>query len=122
MWPRHYTGSPNKPAPSRNNGRKPAFGTNDGNGKIDKFRGNGVEHAKKSEKSKGQKMSKSQKSVKSQKLSKPGKFKGEKPKKPSKIGNSPNFNAKDSGPSLLIPGARETFNRLRLIFNKIQIF
>ena len=57
----------------------------------------GVEIAKKSGKSKGQKMSKSQKLAKSRILSKSGKSKGEKLKKPSKSGNSPNFDAKDSG-------------------------
>ena len=49
----------------------------------------GVEVAKKSRKSKSQKMSQSQKSAKSKKL--------------SKSGNSPNFNAKNSGLSFLTP-------------------
>ena len=60
----------------------------------------------------------------SQKLSKSGNSKGKKSaksKKPSKSGNSPNFNAKEAGPSFLIPGAREAFNRLRLAFTKAPI-
>ena len=64
-----------------------------------------VEIAKKSRKSKGQKTSKSQKSSKS------GKSKGEKSKKSLKSGNSPNFDAKNSGPSFLTPKARSAFNR-----------
>ena len=47
------TGSPDKPAPSMNNGNKLASGRNDGNGKVDRFSGDGVEYAKKSEKLKG---------------------------------------------------------------------
>ena len=69
------TGSPNKPALSRNDGSKsassrndnsrPASGRNDGNGKVDRIGvgGNGVKYAKKSEKmSKSRKLSKSGKS------------------------------------------------------------
>ena len=52
-------------------------------------------------------MSKFQKSAKSKKL--------------SKSGNLPNFDAKDSGPSFLIPKARTTFNRLWLAFTKALI-
>ena len=51
------------------------------------------------------------KSAKSRKSSKSGKSKGEKSKKPPKSGNSPNFNTKDIGPSFLIPGTKEAFNR-----------
>ena len=91
---------PDKPALSRNNSNKPASGKNDGDDEVDKFGGNGMEHAKKSGKSKSQKTSKSQKSYKS------GKSKSEKPKKLSKSGNSPNFDAKNSGPSFLTPEAR----------------
>ena len=73
------TGSPDEPVFSRNNGSRstssnnddsrPAFGRNDGNGKVNGFGvgRNGVEHAKKSEKSKSKKMFKSQKSSKSEK-------------------------------------------------------
>ena len=115
----------NKSAPSRNNGSKsassknndsrPASGKNDGNGKVNGFNSDGVEHAKKSGKSKGQK------SAKSQKLSKSGKSKGEKSKKPPKSGNSPNFDAKDTGPNFLTPEARSAFNRLRLAFTEAPI-
>ena len=63
----------------------------------------------------------SQKSAKSWKLSKSGKSKGEKSKKPSTSGNSPKFDAKDSGPSFLTPKARSAFNRLWLAFTKAPI-
>ena len=76
----------------------------------------GVEIAKKSGKLKGQKTSKSQK------LSKSRKSKGEKSKKLSKSGNSPNFDAKDSGPSFLTPKARSAFNCLQLAFTKPRFF
>ena len=109
------TGSLNEPTPSRNDGSKPASGENDSNGEIDKFGGDGVEHAKKSGKSKGQKSAKSRKSSKS------GKSKGEKPKKPSKSGNSLNFGATESGPSFFTPKARSAFNRLRLAFTEAPI-
>ena len=69
----------NEPAPSRNDGSRsassknkdsrPASGKNDGNGEIDRFGGDSVEHAKKSGKSKGQKTSKSRKLAKSGKNS-----------------------------------------------------
>ena len=58
---------------------------------------------------------KTEKTSKGQKLSKSGNSKGKKlakSKKPSKSGNSPNFNAKNSGPSFLILKARAAFNRL----------
>ena len=45
------TGSPDKPAPSKNNGSRPVSGKNNGNGEVDEFSDNGVEHAKKSGKS-----------------------------------------------------------------------
>ena len=102
------TESPNEPAPSRNNGSKPASGRNDGDGEIDKIGGDGVEHAKKSGKSKDQKTSKSQKLAKSGKNS-------------SKCKNSPNFDATEAGPSFLTPKARSAFNRLRLAFTKALI-
>ena len=114
----------NKPAPSRNNGsrsafgrnndRRPAYGRNEGDGEVDGFGGR-VEHAKKSGKSK------SQESAKSQKLSKLGKSKGEKSKKPPKCGYLPNFDAKNTGPNFLTPKARSAFNRLRLAFTKAPI-
>ena len=64
------TGSPDEPAPSKNNGSKsasnrnnnsrPVFKRNNGNNKINEFGiGDGVKYAKKSRKSKGQKLSKS---------------------------------------------------------------
>ena len=122
------TGSPDKPAPSRNNGSRlasnrknnsrPASGKNDGNGKINGFgvSGNSVEHAKKSGKSKSEKTSKFQKSSKS------GKSKGEKTsksrnsaksgKKLLKSGNSINFDATEDRPKFLTPDVRTTFNYL----------
>ena len=80
-----------------------------------------VKIAKKFGKSKGQKTFKSQKLAKSQKLSKLGKSKGEKLIKLSNSGNSSNFDAKKSGPSILTPKARLAFNRLRLAFTKAVI-
>ena len=68
----------------------------------------GVKIAKKLEKSKGQKLSKSQKPAKTG-------------KNLLKSGNSPNFDAKDSGPSFLTPKARAAFNDLRLTFTKAPI-
>ena len=103
-------------ASSKNDDSRPASGKNDSNGEVNRFGGDGVEHAKKSGKSK------SQKSAKSQKLSKSGKSKDEKSKKRSKSGNLPNFDAKDTGPSFLTPKARSAFNRLRLVFTKAPIF
>ena len=108
----------NKPAPSRNNGsrstfsrnnnKRPASEKNNGNGEVNRFNGDGVEHAKKSWKSKGQKTSKSRKSTKSRKNS-------------SKSENSPNFGATKTGLSFLTPGAREAFNHLRLAFTEAPI-
>ena len=40
----------NKPASSRNNDSKPASGKNNGNGEVNRFDGNGVEHTRKSRK------------------------------------------------------------------------
>ena len=116
----------NEPAPSRNDGSRsassrnnnsrPAFGRNDGNGEVDGFGGDSVEHAKKSGNPKGQNLAKSRKSSKSKKS------KGEKSKKPPKSGNSPNFGVTETGPSFLTPKARIAFNRLRLAFTKAPIF
>ena len=67
---------------------------------------------------------KSGKSSKGLKLSKSGNSKGKKlakSKKPSKSGNSPNFDAKEAGPGFLNPEARAAFNRLRLAFTKAPI-
>ena len=121
----------NKPAPSRNNGSgsassrnnnsRQASGRNDGDVKVNRFGGDSVKHAKKSEKSKGQKKSKSQKSAKPQKLSKSRKSKGKKSKKPPKSGNLPNFDAKNSGPNFLTLKTRSAFNHLRLAFTKAPI-
>ena len=63
------TRSHDEPAPSKNNGSRPASGRNDGDDEVDEYGGDGVEHAKKSEKSKSQKTSKSQKLAKSGKNS-----------------------------------------------------
>ena len=114
----------NEPAPSRNDGSRsassrnndsrPASGRNEDDGEVDRF-GGGVEHAKKSGKSK------SPKSAKSQKSSKSRKSKSKKSKKPPKSGNSPNFDAKNTGPSFLTPGAKEAFNHLQLAFTKAPI-
>ena len=108
----------NEPAPSRNDGSRsassrnddsrPASGRNDGDGEVDGFGGDGVEHAKKSGKSKGQKM------PKFRKLSKSG-------KNSSKSGNSPNSGATETGPSFLTPEARSAFNHLWLAFTKAPI-
>ena len=76
----------------------------------------GVEITKKSGKLKGEK------SAKSWKLSKSGKSKGEKSKKTPKSGNSPNFDAKNTGPSFLTPKARSASNRLQSAFTKVPIF
>ena len=101
------TGSPNKPALSKNNGNrsassrnnnsKPASGRNNGDGEADGLGvgENGVEYAKKSEKT-----------SKSRKLSKSG-------KKLSKSGNSTNSDATEDGPKFLTLDARTAFNRLR---------
>ena len=101
-------------ASNRNNNSRPIFERNDGNGKVDGFSSDGVEHDKKSEKSKCQKFDKSQKLSKFQKSAKSG-------KKLSKSGNLSNFGAKKAGPSFLTPGAKETFNHLRLAFTKAPI-
>ena len=114
------TGSPDKPALSRNDGSRsassrnddsrPASGRNDGDGEVDKFGvgRNGMEHAKKSGKSKSEKTSKSQN------LAKSG-------KKLLKSGNSTNFNATRAKPKFLTPNARTAFNHLRLAFTKALI-
>ena len=90
------------------------IGDNEGGDGIDVDRG-GVEIAKKSGKLKGQTTSESRK------LSKLGKSKGEKSKKPPKSGNSPNFNAKNTGQSFLTPETRSGFNHLRLAFTEAPI-
>ena len=95
------------------------FGEGEGGDGVDGV--GSVEIAKKSGKLKGQKTPKSQKLAKSWKLSKSEKSKGKKSKKPPKSGNSPNFDAKDTGPNFLTPEARSAFNRLRLAFTKAPI-
>ena len=131
------TQSPDKPAPSRNDGSRLAFnrnddsrpvsGKNDGNDEVDRFGvgGNGVKHAKKSGKSK------SEKTFKSQKSSKSGKSKGKKMskswnlaksrKKLSKSGNSTNSDVTEDGPKFLTPDARTAFNHLWLAFIEASI-
>ena len=104
-----------------NDDSRPAFERKNGNSEVNGFGDDDVEHVKKSGKSKSQKTSKSQKSAKPQKLSKLGKSKGEKSKKPPKSKNSPNFDAKDSGPNFLTPEARSAFNNLRLTFTEALI-
>ena len=61
---------------------------------------------------------------KTEKLSKSGNLKGKKlakSKKPPKSGNSPNFNATETGLSFLTLKARAAFNRLWLAFTKAPI-
>ena len=126
------TGSPNKPAPSKNNGSRSASSRNnnsklasrknDGNGEVNRFdiSGNGVKHVKKSGKmSESRKLSKSRKSksektFKSQNLAKSR-------KKSSKIGNSTHFDVTEVGPKFLTPNTRIAFNRLRLAFTEVPI-
>ena len=100
-------------ASSRNNDSKSASGRNDGDGEVNGVGvgRNGVDHAKKSEKT-----------SKSRKLSKSGKPKDEKTskfqnsaklgKKSSKSGNFTNSDAMEDGPKFLTPDARTAFNRL----------
>ena len=87
-----------------------------GDGEVDRFGvgGNGVEHAKKSQKLSKSRKSKSEKTSKSRNLAKSG-------KKLSKSGNSTNFNATEDGSKFLTPNARTTFNRLRLAFTEAPI-
>ena len=132
------TGLPDKPASSRNDGsklassrnnkNKPAFRRNNGDKEVDEvgIDGNGVEYAKKSEKT-----SKSRKLSKLRKLSKSGKSKSEKTsksqnsvksgKKLSKSGNLTNFDAMEDESKFLTPDARTTFNHLRLAFIEAPI-
>ena len=63
---------------------------------------------------------KSKKLLKSRKLSNDQKS-AKSRKKLSKIGNLPNFNAKENGPSFSIPKAKTTFNCLQLAFTKALI-
>ena len=110
--------SPDKLAPSKNNGSRPTSNRsdnsrptsrkNDGNIEVDGFVADGIEQAKKSKKSKGKNLSKSQK------LAKSG-------KKLSKIENLSNFDDTKAGPNFLNLGTRETFNHLWLAFTKAPI-
>ena len=126
------TGSPDKPAPSRNDSSKsvssrndnsrPASRRNDNNSEVDGvgIGRNGMQHAKKSGKT-----------SKSRKLSKPGKSKSEKTfkswnsaksgKKLSKNGNSTNFDATKDKSKFLTPNAMTASNRLRLVFTEASI-
>ena len=137
-------GSPDKPAPNKNNGSRlvssrnnnsrPASRRNNNNGEVNKFgvSGNGMKHAKKSRKlsksenlskskqSKGKKLSKFRKLLKIRKLSKSQKS-AKLRKELSKSGNLPNFDTKENKPSFLIPNAKTAFNHLRLIFIKALI-
>ena len=138
------TGSPDEPAPiknngnksasSRNNNSKPASRRNNGNGEVNEFGfgRNSVEHAKKSRKlSKSKNLSKlkqlkSEKLSKSQKLLKTGKLsKSQKSaklgKKLSKSRNLLNFDAKKNGPSFLTLDAKTVLNHLWLAFIKAPI-
>ena len=93
----------------------PTVGNDDGDVVRFGVGGSSKELVKKSGKLKGQNL------AKSQKLSKSGKSKGKKSKKMSKSGNLPNFDATEARSSFLTPGARETFNCLRLAFTKAPI-
>ena len=124
--------SPDKPAPSkndgsrstssRNNNNRPVFRKNNINDEVDGFgiNKNAVKYAKKLGKSfKSKKLSKlgklkSEKTSKSQNLAKSG-------KKLSKSRNSTNFNIMEARPKFLTPNTRTTFNRLRLAFTKALI-
>ena len=120
------TGSPDKPAlsknnvsksaSSRNNNSKSAFRKNNSNNKVNGFSigRNSIEHAKKSRKLSKSGKSKSEKMFKSQNLTKSG-------KKLSKSGNSTNFDATEDKPKFLILDAKIAFNRLRLAFTETPI-
>ena len=120
------TGSPDEPAPSRNDGSRSASSKNDnsrlasrknnGNSEVNGYGigRNGVEHTKKLGK-----LSKSRK-LKSEKMSKSWNL-AKSRKKLSKSGNSTNFNAIEVGPKFLNPDARITFNYLWLAFTEASI-
>ena len=119
-------GSPDKPAPSRNDNNKVASSRNNNNrlaskrnnsdDGIDKFdiSRKGMEHAKKSGKLFKSRKLKSEKTSKSWNLAKSG-------KKSSKSGNLTNFDAPEAGPKFLTSNAKKTFNCLRLAFTKALI-
>ena len=99
------TGSPDMSGPEvrNDNGKVIRFGDGDSSEKLAK---------------------KSGKLSKGLKLSKLGNSKGKnlaKSKKPSKSGNSPNFDTKKAGPSFLTPEARAAFNCLWLAFTKAPV-
>ena len=104
--------------PAKNNGKRPASNKNnkstlvskknDSNDEVNRFGGNSVKYAKKSEKS--EKLSKSKK-LERKKLAKS--------KKLSKNENSPKFHIKKAGPSFLTPNNKMVFNRLWLTFIKV---
>ena len=114
------TRSPDKPAPSKNNGSKSAssrnnnnklaFERNNGNGEVDGFgvSRNGMEHVKKSKKSKSEKTFKFWNLAKSR-------------KKLSKSGNSTNSDAIKDKPKFPTPNTRTVFNLLRLTFTEALI-
>ena len=109
------TGSPDEPASSRNNSNRsassrndnsrPASEKNNGDGEVDRVgvNRNGMEHAKKSEKT-----------SKSWILSKSG-------KRLSKSRNSTNCDPTEDGPKFLTLDARTTFNCLWLVFIEAPI-
>ena len=113
--------SPDKPTPSKNNGKKSAssrnnnsrsvFEKNNGNSEVNGFGvgRNGVKYIKKSRKLSKSRKSKSEIMFKSRNLAKLK-------KKLLKIENSINFDATKAGPKFLTPNARITFNRLWLAF------
>ena len=124
--------SPNKPAPNKNDGNKSAFNRNNnnrlvskknnGNGEVNGFdvSRNGVEYAKKSEKSSKSenssksRISKSEKTSKSKNLAKSG-------KNLSKSRNSTNFDATEVGSKFLTPNTGIAFNHLWLAFIEAPI-
>ena len=109
-------GSPNKPAPNKNDNSRPASRRNNDNGEVNRFGvgGNSVEYAKKSGKLSKSRKLKSKKTSKSWNLVKSR-------KKLSKSENSTNFDAIEDGPKFLTPDARTALNCLWLAFIKVTI-
>ena len=114
------TGSPKKPAPSkndssrsafsRNNNSKPASGKDDGDGEVNRFGvgKKGVEHTKKSGKLFMSRKSKSEKTSKSRNLAKSG-------KKLLKSRNSTNFNVMEVRSKFLTPNTRTAFTKAPIL-------
>ena len=93
---------------SKNNSSKLVFENNEGDIDNNKFSGDDMKYAKKSEKTKAQKLLKSKKLSKSRKML-------------LKSENLPNFGIKKAKLNFLTSNARKTFNCLWLIFTKAPI-